>query len=267
MTLQNWEHPRELVQHDWDFSGCQDAELRFCLYYEYCRESKARDVVKLIRDRQATVPVGFLCLILDWLAQILNHFATFPESPWLDLPEKERTKYLDNRDSFAKIINETASGLNIVMVAELEKYAGHSWRPYHLPQHPDSASSPLFPKRNSRHGWLEISEGFSKIEIINQFKLYLDRISKDDAKFFLAKSGGRGGPSDQLKQLGVYRVMCGRSAQAAFNYTSQTCPRLYYMDGDGKGNKWYKARDAAAKQIKQFDEVACSWLEYLKAIK
>jgi hypothetical protein len=253
--------PRDLVLHDWNFSGCPPGELPFCFRYEYYRESvKVKEAVQRFRECRAMVPVGILSLMSDWLAHIPNYFPDFPKSPWLDLQGKERTKYIKRIKNFDKI-NEPV-GLSIVTVEELEKFAWSSWRDYCLSRNPDAIQ-----------GWFEISTGSSKENICAQFERCLGRISKDNPKLFSTKTGGRGShsPVDQLKNLGAYRIMCGRSPAEAVGFVS--LPKHNKRDGtpsvlyEDNASSWYRAQANAQKRIDAFDQKAADFLNLFNFFK
>jgi hypothetical protein len=271
--------PRDLVLHDWHFSDCPPDELPVCFRYEYCRESKMKDIVLRFRARQkefqsafdeagkiinhiATHPqldandeekqamslLGMSYLMFDWFAYIPD----FPDRPWLDLPKDTRTEYIKTIMDAGRII-EPAFGLRIVTGAELEKFAWSDWQKYRRSWHPDAIQ-----------GWFEIPAGLSQKEVLKQFDNYLQSVSKEHPTLFSTKPGGRNGPKDKLNQLGAYRILCGRSAARAAKYVSQKNLHLYDED---KETSWYRARDAAALQIMNLDKLACDWLGCFKAIR
>jgi hypothetical protein len=254
--------PRGLVQHDWDFSDCPPDELPFCFRYEYYRESdKVKEAVQRFRECRAMVPVGILSLMSGWLAHIPDYFPDFPELPWLDFPEKERTKYIKRIKNFDKI-NEPV-GLSIVTGEELEKFAWSSWRDYCLSRNPAAIQ-----------GWFEIPPGFSKKDIRAQFERHLGRISKNNPKLFSTKSGGRGvnSPMDQLRELAAFRIMrTGRKPADAAKFVSlpkhikNGKPCVLY--GKNDHHSWVRARNVAQKQIDAFDQKAADFLDLFKSFK
>jgi hypothetical protein len=269
MSPQKRKEPRELVQHDWDFSGCPPDELPFCFRYEYYRESdKVKEVVQRFRECRAMIPVGILSLMSDWLAHIPAHFPDFPKCPWLDLPKKERTAYVNRIGSFASI-NKPAFGLNIVTGETLDKYeklgkfAWSSWRDYCQSQNPAAIQ-----------GWFEISPGFSKKDIRAQFERCLGRISKNNPKLFSTKSGGRGvnSPMDQLRELAAYRIMnTGRRPADAAKFVSlpkhNKNGKLCVLYGKNDHHSWVRARNVAQKQIDALDQKAADFLNLFKSFE
>jgi hypothetical protein len=274
-AITKWNEQRPLERHDWDFTECPKKQLPFCFRYEYCRESEFVKVAQHLQQNHAKIPVGILSLISEALAHIPDYFPDFHKRPWLDLLEAERVRYIKDREEIAKI-TQPLIGFSILTNQDLERCAGLSLQNTWLSLQQMPAVPALVARNerlNTQQGLFQITAGFPKKEIIDQFRRYLDRIQRDQPNFFHANSGGRGGPMDRLKELGAYRILYGRSPALAYKFVrrhsnskEQPC-HLYHEDKAGKGNSWYRAREAAELTIRQFDELACNWLDYFKTLK
>ena len=151
-----------LEQHDWDFSDCPSAELPICFRYEYCRESKIADVIRLLRQHQeefnslyqkatdifskplteiktdgiefklVTELVGMSAFLnLDLFACLPD----FPDKPWLDLLVVERSEYMKVvTDSVT--IGRSISGLTIKSGQNVRDLS--TWHQYRQALHPEA---------------------------------------------------------------------------------------------------------------------------------
>jgi hypothetical protein len=270
--------PRDLVQHDWDFSDCPQAELPICLRYEYCRESRIAEVIRLFRKRQAAFnsfyqkttriydkspndvntdsvefklaasSVGMSALLnLDLFACLPN----FPDWPWLDLSSVERDEYMKIvKDTDA--LGQSIRGLHIA--GEKENHELSIWQSVRQSLHPQAVL-----------GGFEIHPGSTQSEILSQFKDYLQRIKSNAPDFFLRKTGGRGQAKDKLNQLGAFRLLLVHSPKkAVIELKAGKMSALYDEDGD---NSWYRARDKAIVQIESFNRAADILFPLVKLLK
>jgi hypothetical protein len=187
----SWNEPRELEQHDWDFCDCPPSELWSCFRYEYCRESKMREVVHWFRQNQNYCQSVFDAAkkiierkqsgrepftpdekavqealdVLSWLNdECFGCVSDFPDIPWLDLDKKLRADYQKGVRESAD--HDAAIGGVSMALDENEQNVGwQNWKSQRERQHPGSIC-----------GWFSIHPGFNRKRIAKQFDRYLARI-------------------------------------------------------------------------------------------
>ena len=180
----------------------------------------------------------------------------FPDTPWLELTQEERTD--------CQRQHQAETGMNVDLHSRaladdvIAAQSTDNWRTW------------CSARKDNVSGWFSIPRAqFTKEQVLSAFELALDDLSFANNDLLL-RFGSRGGPADQLRQLGALRLMKGRTATKAME--------IFYLHPQ-KGKEylyhrstaiWYAARKAAREQIEEIDAEAerlCELLEETRNFK
>ncbi len=280
---------KEISQTQWDFSKCPEAELSFCVAYEYLRQ-----VALLHRKRlgKKWSPLAFAEMFKGYfhngkryefkgLVDGLNNpfeinlavkqtyglaasaCSGFPDSPYLKLPVEERQRLIKVfsfdrwRPDQPTMAQETFVHIFLEPKAALELYQYHiaEWTRQNLGQSAPERWIVDYDGFGFELGVIRLNWASSDKQMIEAFKDWLKNNRPADVKRHETRGSAK--MSEYLKYLSALRLLTVMSATEAADFTQKICGESLY----GIDDNWYDARKKANQFMRDLSSPFFSWAD------